>query len=201
MPSFIPIYDRTKVMPGLAQMYLAPYSASSPAALPAETVALGGTWPSTPQVWTPIGATEEGVTLAVRRNTQDQMIEEQITPVGVETTDADFRFEVSLSEDTLETMRVAYGGGTITTTAAASGQIGKKVLVISTDLTHFALGFECKNPEGFFRRILVPDIVSVADVSTSFRRAAGPRRYRVAFRSLVKPEDVTIVNKTADALP
>lgn len=201
MPAFIPTYDRTKVMAGLTAIYLAPYSATSPAVLPAESVALGGAWPSSPQVWTPIGATEEGVTMAFRRNTQDLTVEEQITPVAVETTDADLRFEVSLSEDTLEKMRIAFGGGTVTTTAAASGVIGKKVLVISTDLDHFALGFECKNPEGFFRRMLVPDIVSVADVSTPFRRAANARRYRTVFRSLVKPEDVTIVNKTADALP
>jgi hypothetical protein len=201
MPSFIPIYDRTKVMPGMAQIYLAPYSVASPAVLPADTVALGGTWPASPQPWTPIGATEDGVTMAFRRNTTDQMIEEQMTPVGVETADADLRYECSLSEDTLETMRIAFGGGTVTTTAAATGQIGKKVLVLSTDLDHFALGFEAKNPDGFFRRMLIPDIVSIADISTPFRRAAGPRRYRVAFRALVAPEAVTIVNKTANALP
>lgn len=201
MPSFVPPYDRTKVMPGMALIYLAPYVPASPAVLPADTVALGGVWPSSPQVWTPIGATEDGVTMAFRRNTQDQTIEEQITPTGVETSDADLRFEVTLSEDTLETMRVAYGGGTVTTVAAASAVIGKKTLVISTDLDHFSLGFECKNPEGFFRRILVPDVVSIADVSTMFRRAAGPRRYKVTFRTLVAPESVTIINKTANALP
>jgi hypothetical protein len=201
MPSFIPTYDRTKVMPGMAAVYLAPYSASAPAALPADTVALGGAWPSTPQVWTPIGATEDGVTLGFRRNTQDQTIEEQVTPVGVETTDADLRIECSLSEDSLETMRIAFGGGTITTVAAATGIIGKKTLVISTDLDHFALGFECKNPDGFFRRMLIPDVVSIADISTPFRRAAGPRRYRVAFRGLVALENVTVINKTANALP
>jgi hypothetical protein len=185
----------------MAAMYLAPFSSASPAVLPAESVALGGTWPSSPQVWTAIGATEDGVTLGFRRNTADQMVEEQITPVGVETTDADLRCEVSLSEDTLETLRIAFGGGTITTVAAASGQIGKKTLALATDLTHFALGFEAKNPSGFFRRVLIPNIVSIADISTPFRRAAGPRRYKAAFRCLVKLEDVTIVDKTADALP
>jgi hypothetical protein len=198
---FVPIFDRTKVMTGMAQVYLAPYDTVSPAVLPADTVALGGVWPTTPQPWTAIGATGEGVTLAFRRNTQDQMVEEQMTPVGVETTDADLRFEAELSEDTIETLRVAFGGGTITTVAAASGVIGSKTLALSTDLTHFALGFEGKNPSGFFRRILVPDIVSIADVQTAFRRAAGPRRYRVAFRCLVAPEAVTIKDKTANALP
>jgi hypothetical protein len=201
MPSFTPTYDRTKVMAGLAAMYLAPYSAATPAVLPADTVALGGGWPTTPQLWVPIGASEEGVTMAFRRNTQDIMVEEQITPVSVETTDADLRFEVSLSEDVLENLRIAFGGGTVTTVAAATGVIGKKTLVLSTDLDHLALGFECKNPEGFFRRMLVPDVVSIADISTPFRRAANARRYRAAFRALVAPENVTIINKTANALP
>jgi hypothetical protein len=201
MPSFIPTYDRTKVMPGLAAIYLAPFSAATPAVLPADTVALGGTWPSTPQLWVPIGATEEGVTMAFRRNTQDIMVEEQITPVSVETSDADLRFEVSLSEDTLEVLRIAFGGGVVTTVAASSGIIGKKTLALSTDLDHMALGFECKNPEGFFRRMLIPEIVSIADISTPFRRANNARRYRAHFRALVPPESVTIINKTANALP
>src|SRR3979409_1927712 len=140
MPSFTPIYDRTKVMPGQAQIYLAPYVAASPAVLPADTAALGGAWPSTPQVWTPIGATFDGVVMAFRRNVQNQMIEEQMTPVGVETTDAELRFEVTLAEDILGALRIAFGGGTVTTTAAVSGFIGKKTLALSTDLDHFSLG-------------------------------------------------------------
>lgn len=201
MVSYTPTYDRTKVMPGLAAIYLAPYSVASPAVLPADSVALGGAWPSSPQVWVPIGATEEGVTMAVRRNTNDITVEEQPTPVSVETTDMDIRYEVSLSEDTLTKMKIAFGGGTVTVTAAASGVIGKEELVIASDLDHLALGFECKNPYGFFRRMLIPDIVSVADVETMFRRAANARRYKAAFRCLVAPEQVIIRDKTANALP
>lgn len=201
MVSYTPTYDRTKVMPGLAALYLAPYVPGSPAVLPADTVALGGAWPSVPQVWTPIGATEEGVTMAVRRNTNDITIEEQPTPVSVETTDMDVRFEVTLSEDTLTKMKIAFGGGVVTATAAASGVIGKEELVIASDLDHLALGFECKNYAGFFRRILIPDIVSVADVETMFRRAANARRYKASFRCLVAPEQITFRDKLANALP
>lgn len=201
MPSFIPIYNPLNVITGMAAMYLAPFSSTTPAILPADTVALGGTWPTTPQPWTAIGATEDGVTLGFRRNTQDQTVEEQVTPVGVETTDADLRCEVTLSEDTMDVLRISFGGGTVTTTAAATGVIGKKILVLATDLTHFALGFEAKNTFGFFRRLLIPNIVSIADISTPFRRAAGPRRYKASFRCLVPLENVTIMEKTADALP
>src|SRR5687768_7900046 len=108
MPSFTPIYDRTKVMAGQAQVYLAPYSVASPAELPAESVALGGVWPATPQVWTPIGATDEGVMMAIARETEDITIEEQMTPVAVETTSTDVRFEAVLAEDTLATLKTAF---------------------------------------------------------------------------------------------
>lgn len=201
MTAFIPTYQRNRVMAGMAALYLAPYSEASPAVLPAETVALGGAWPSSPQPWTPIGATEQGVSMLWRRSTQSLTIEEQLTPVSVETTEIEAKFEAVLAEDTFETVRVAFGGGTVTTTAAASGVIGKKVLDLSSDLTNFALGLECKNTYGFFRRILVPKIVSIADVELINRRAASLRLYKVSFWSLVPPEDMDFVEKTANALP
>jgi hypothetical protein len=199
--SFIPIYDRTEVRVGLAQVYLAPYDLSSPAVLPADTVALGGAWPSSPQAWVPIGATEEGVKFIFQRQTENVRIEEQMTPVDTPTTEVTIRIECAFAEDKFESIRYAAGGGTITTQAAASGVIGKKTLVLASDLTHYALGLETKNKQGFFRRMLIPDVVSVADISSEYRRAATKRMYAAAFNTLVKPEDITIIEKTANALP
>jgi len=199
MPAFTPIYERKRIMSGMVQVYLAPYNETSPAALPADTVELAGTWPASPQPWTPIGATQEGVSLLFRRSTQNLTIEEQLTPVAVETTEVECMVEAVLAQDTFETMRVSFGGGAITTTAPGVGQIGKKELVISSDLEHFALGLEGKNTYGFFRRVLIPEIVSVADVEQVNRRAASLRLYKVSFRSLVKPEDMVFKEKTAAA--
>lgn len=201
MPGFTPTYDRKRVMAGMVATRLAPYSETSPAVLPADTVALGGVWPSVPQVWTPVGATQEGVSFLFRRNTNSLMIEEQLTPVAVETSDVEFKIEAVLAEDTFETMRVAYGGGSIVTQAAASGVIGKKTLTLSNDLDHFALGLEGRNTYGFFRRILVPEIVSIADVEQVNRRSASLRLYKVSFWSLSSIDQVVFIEKTADALP
>lgn len=201
MPAFTPVYDRTKVMAGMVRVQLAPRNATSPATLPAESVALGGTWPTSPQPWTPIGATEQGASFMFRRSTQSLTVEEQLTPVAVETTEIELKVEAVLAEDTLETMRTAFGGGTITTVAAATGVIGKKTLALSSDLDHFALGLEGKNPNGFWRRILVPEIVSIADVEITNRRAANLRLYKVSFWALSAIEEVTIVDMTAAALP
>lgn len=201
MTSFIPIYDRTEVRVGLAQVYLAPYDPLSPAVLPADTVALGGTWPSSPQVWTPIGATEEGVKFIFNRSTEPVRIEEQMTPVDQVTTEVTVSVDCIFAEDKFEAIRYAVGGGTITTQAAASGVIGKKTLVMNSDLSHYALGLETKNKQGFFRRMLIPDVISVADVTAEYRRAAGKRMYAASFKTLVKPEDIVWFEKTANALP
>lgn len=199
MPGFTPVYDRKRVMSGLAAALLAPYDETDLAELPADDDPLGVTWPSTPQPWTPVGATEQGVSLLFRRSTQSQMIEEQLTPVGVETTEVEFKIEMTLAQDTLETMRTAFGGGTIETTAAAAGQVAKKRLTLSSDLDHFSLGLESKNTYGLPRRILVPEIVSIADVEQVNRRAASLRLYKVSFWSLSPIEDVIFEEVTGPA--
>lgn len=200
MVSFTPTYDRKRVMAGMVAARLAPYDEVEPAELPEDTVALGGVWPTTPQPWTAVGATQEGVSFLFRRNTNSLMIEEQLTPVAVETVDVEFKVEMTLAEDTFETMRVSYGGGTITTQAAGSGVVGKKTLQLSNDLEHFSLGLEGRNTYGFWRRILIPEIVSIADVEQLNRRAQSLRLYKVSFWSLSSIEDVTFEEMTAEAL-
>jgi hypothetical protein len=201
MTSFIPVYDRTEVRVGLAQVYLAAYDLVAPAVLPADTVALGGTWPASPQPWVPIGATEEGVKFVFQRSTENIRVEEQMTPVDVATTEVTISVDCVFAEDKFEAIRFAVGGGTVTTQAAASGVIGKKTLVFASDLSHFALGLETKNKQGFYRRMLIPDVISVADVTAEYRRASGKRMYSASFKTLVKPEDILFFEKTANALP
>lgn len=195
--SFIPPYDKDNVNVGVASMFVAAYSLTVPAALPADTVALGGAWPA---AWTSLGASDSGLTFQFARKTNDIMIEEQVVAVDTETTSLTFSMDVTLAEDTLATMKLAYGGGIITDTAASSGVPGIRTLALSTDLDTFAFGFEVKNQLGFWRRYLVPKVKSVAQVKTSFVRAKDKRMYAVTFQSLCAPEDVTIREMTAAAL-
>lgn len=202
MPYAIPAYTRQKVLVGQARMFLQKLLPTSVPALPANTVALNGAWPSTgTNIWVPVGATQEGLNLRFQRSTQDITIEEQLTPVAVNTTGLDISAEIVLSEDTLETMVTAYGGGTITTTAASSGVIGSKNLVIGSDLDQYAFGFETQDSAGFFRRVMIPTVVSVGQAETMYRRAQDARRYAVSLRVLCAPEEIVVIEKTADALP
>lgn len=197
MSSFIPPYDKDNVNVGVASMFVAAYSLTSPAALPADTVALGGTWPTE---WTSLGASDSGLTFQFARKTNDIMIEEQVVPVDTETTSLNFSMDVTLAEDTLATMKLAYGGGTITDTAAGSGTPGVRTLTLSTDMDTFAFGFEVRNELGFWRRYLIPKVKSVAQVKTAFVRAKDKRMYDVSFQSLCPPEEVVIREMTAAAL-
>lgn len=193
-----PVYERKNVLVGMAAVRLYPLSNVTPAALPADTVDINGVWPAG---WVPIGATEEGVTLAFSRSTENIKVEEQQVPVDVRTTEVTFSVNCSLAEDTFETMKVAFGGGVITATPAATGVPGTRTLAVGNELDQFALGFEGRNEKGFWRRVLIPVVLSVADAEAQFRRAAAPRKWNVSFKSLVDINQCTIKEMTAAALP
>lgn len=202
MVAATPAYVRQNVLAGQARMFLQKLLPTSVPALPLDTVALNGAWPATgTNIWVPVGATQEGLNFRFQRSTQDITIEEQLTPVAVNTTGLDISAEIVLSEDTLETMVTAYGGGSVVTTAASTGQIGKKTLTIGSDLDQYAFGFETQNQNGFFRRVMIPTVVSVGQAETLYRRAQDARRYAVSLRVLCAPEEIVVISKTADALP
>lgn len=187
MPTLTPRYTRKNVIRGQAQIWTRPQDDT--AVLPSNTLALGGDWsvPATGNAaWTPTGASESGATMRFSRSTNDITIEEQLNPVDIATTGVDPRIEVTLSEDTLEVMKLAYGGGTITTVAPQTGVPGYRELTIAEDIDHLTLGLEGMNTKTQWRRILWLDVLSVADVETSYRRAETQRLYAVSFR-LVSP--------------
>lgn len=202
MAKATPTYDREKVLVGQARMFVQKLLPTSVPALPADTVAMNGAWPSTGNnIWVPVGATEEGMVLRFSRDTEDITVEEQLTPVDVQPTGVDMAVETVLSEDTLKTWMLAMGGGTITTEAASSGVPGTSKLTIGSDLDRYALGFEAENEFGMPRRVMIPAVVSVGQIEAAYRRAANARRFATAFRAICAPEEVEIVNVEAEALP
>ncbi len=190
MITILPEYHRENVLVGRAALRLAPYDPDDIPALPALDVPINGPWGSE---WTPVGATEEGVTLAFSRSTEQIRVEEAAIAVDERTTEITMSVNCSLSEDTLATMRLAFGGGALTTVAATATDPGIRRLVISSELEQFSLGMEGQNEFGLWRRVRIPIVLSVADAEAQYRRASAPRRWNVSFKSLVSPEDVEIV--------
>jgi hypothetical protein len=202
MVDFIPRYVRANVLRGQAAIWSAPFSATSPVPMPAPKLALGGDWADVTDgniLWKPAGATESGVTMRFTRETTDITIEEQVNPVDVATNTLDPRIEATLSEDTLETMVTAYGGGTIVATAKTPTVPGYSTLTVASELTHLTLGMEAVNNKGFWRRVLIPDVLSVAEVETSYRRAETQRLYAVSFRMVNPLSELVIREMTAIA--
>lgn len=197
MATMNPRYVRKNVIRGQAQVWLRAYDPITPATLPGNALALGGDWANVTTgnvAWKPIGATEGGVTMRFTRETTDITIEEQVNPLDVATNTLDPRLEATLSEDTLETMITAYGGGTITVVAPTALLVGTRELKVAQDLTHLSLGMEGVNSDGYWRRVLWQDVLSVAEVETSYRRAESQRLYACSFR-LVSAIDELIIRE------
>jgi hypothetical protein len=188
-----PVVDTTTVIVGEARLYTAPMGTAAPL----DTLATGTVWPSP---WTFVGPTEEGVSLAVGSATTDIMIEEQATPVATPLVSSNVRVIVSLSGDTLETMKLVFGGGTITTQAAATGIIGKKTFTMLDSISTIMCGFEAVGVAGFWRRVIVPKVQSVADVTTPYRRAANNRAYPAELRAICARSEIIFGEMTAVAL-
>lgn len=188
-----PAYTRANVLVGEARGWWQVYNASSPPALPTRSTSFV-TWPSP---WTPIGATVSGLDFNFQRQTQDIKIEEQRTKVAQFTTSAAFSFDVELSEDTFQTMQLAYGGGTITTVAPGTGTVGYQSLTPAPEMTYFSFGFDTQNEFGYPRYVLIPVVQVTANVKTQYNRASKQRTYNVTVESLVEIDQCTFINVTA----
>ena len=187
----------TNVLVGYTNMYIGPVGTGAPA----DTVAFNTAWDTSIPAWYFPGFTEKGLTINFDRKEKRHMVEEISIPAQITTDSSAFKVQFGLAESTLENMRYAFGAGTITTTAASSGQIGKKTLVLSDDLEVFALGFEAKNPQGFFRRVIIPRVVSVGKLKTEFDRSKNMQIWNVEFEAICPLDTIQIYEKTANALP
>lgn len=193
-----PAYLRTNVLTGLASGYYQVYNPSVPPVLPARSTTVNTTW-SAP--WTPVGATAGGLDFNFQRNLTPIMIEEQSVAIAQVTKSSMFSFTVELSEDTFKTMALSYGGGTITTVAAASGTVGYQTLTPSAEVVQYSFGFEALNEFGFPKRVLVPIVIVNSQVKTQYNRSSKQRTYAITLESLIPIEQCTFENVTAVALP
>lgn len=186
-PGPSPRYNPKNVVRGPAALWF--QAQSDAVTLPGNGLALGGDWTDVTlgnALWTPIGATQAGISLNWSRKTTDITIEEQPNAVDVATDTLDPTIDTVLSEDTLETMALAYGGGTITTTAPTLTAPGVREIRFSEELQHITLGFEGINSKSYWRRGLWQDVLSVATIKTDYTRSKTQRLYAVSFR-LVSP--------------
>lgn len=203
MPSLTyapPAYGTTDVLFGTGILFTAPNpSPGVGATLPSDAnLGVGSAW--TGLGWSYVGATEAGVTQTYNPTTQNINIEEQPTPVGVAVNTADLQFTANLSEETLNTVNLAYGNsGSIATTPAGAGQPGKSVLTLSTTFATLSAALIAKNSFGFATVLSIPVMVSAGQVQTAFRRAAQQRLYPVTLSAICPFTSIQFIQLTAVA--
>lgn len=187
-----PPRDTGNVLVGVANLWIAPVGTTDPE----DTLAFDEEWDSP---WYHPGYSDKGVTLMFDRKEKRHQVEEISNPVVITTETSSLKIQVGFAESTLENLMYAIGGGTITTTAAGASQIGKKTLVLSEELQVIRLGFEGKNPQGFFRRVIIPRVVSTGKMKTEFDRSKNKQVFNAEFESICSIEDILIFDKTANA--
>src|ERR1017187_1209972 len=188
-----PAYTTTNVLYGVGILFTAPPGT----AVPGDAyLGYGTSW--TGLGWSYIGGTLDGVTLTFAPTTQNILIEEQPTPVGVAVPTADLTVTCNLSEETLNNVSLAWGNsGTQAVTAPGASQPGKTVLTLSTVFPSLSLALIVKNQSGYARVLDVPLVVSAGQVQTAYRRAAQQRVYPLTLSAICPFTSITWSDLTA----
>lgn len=184
----------SNVIVGVASLYIAPAGT----AIPAVPATAGATaWPTPSSPWVASGFTESGVTLNVDTKTGEIRVEEQSTPVLIVPDSKDVTIDITFAEDTIANMQNAYGGGTITTTAASASTPGLSTLTLADALTAVAVVFYGVNSFGFQRQVYIPSMVAAGKVKTEYLRMKSPRTYPTTFTATCAPSAIVINDITA----
>lgn len=187
------LYDANNVVVGNAVLWYTPWLVSTKTQV-ADTVALFNTSTWEAAGWIGAGGTDEGFKIAAEANTQDVMIEEQSTPVTTTVESRTIGIEMALAEDTLETMKLAWNGGTINTVA---GPPAKRTMALQDAINFWTVVLEMRNSLGFARRIYIPRGTFTGSGDTEFRRAADKRLYPLRFNSNCNISQILITEMSA----
>lgn len=175
------------VLVGIGYVYLAPK----------DTVNVADTVEEPASPWVYIGYTEDGVDFDATRKEVMHRVDEESNPLFVTITDAETKFVASLAESTLANWKTAFGGGTITVTAATTGVPGTRKFNFSDEVTELALILQGKSPEGFWRRVFVPRIISVGKIKQEYNRSKKKQLLAVELQAVCPVRDIVAADKTA----
>lgn len=136
--------------------------------------ALGATEPAdaviAPAVaWTDLGATQDGVSLTVEQEYTELEADQILDVAGSRLVKRTFTIETNLAEHTLENLKIALNGGTITSTAGKAVYEPTK-MVTSAEPTYTALLIDGVAPGGNPRRIVVRKALSTAGVEFAYHK-------------------------------
>jgi hypothetical protein len=182
-----------EVLIGTGTLYVAPEGTVFPAD-PEE--APSGTWRD-------VGYSEEGWSFNVERDVEDVEVAEEIDPIDVLATSREIHLVGEAAQSSLENLRVALGGGTITPDAGPPAT--STYTPTGTDtLTRFALLFRGKAPtvglQANVRDIQMPHVIPVGAVELAAKKAPDKSLVGMDFRVIkVTGDDIFTIIDTVES--
>lgn len=178
--------DSNEVLIGTGTLYTAPVGTAFPAD---PSVAPSGTWID-------VGFSEEGWSFNVERDIEDVEVAEEIDPLDILVTKRDIHVVGACAQASLENLKIALGGGTITTLTTPNR---KKFVPLGTaNLDRTALLFRGKAPTvagvAKVRDVQMPNAVSVGAIEIAAKKAPEKSLIAMDFR-LVKVTGTDIFTK------
>lgn len=160
----MPELDRDGFVIGAANLYTAPAGEALPATLDDDPA---GNWES-------VGYTDEATRLQEDKTLAAKSVQQSQSTVKRKVVGREVTVTATLSEVTLENLKLAAAGaGTITETAAGAGTPGHKALSVSAseDTDEIALLFDTVGPGGYPRRVWIPACVVTSSTSVEHDRS------------------------------
>lgn len=133
--------------------------------------------PASP-VWTDLGGTTDGVTITIAPEYTELVVDQVIDRVGSRLTSRSITISTNLAEATLENLKIALSGGTIT--AAAGKKTFDLAIANNGEPAYQALLIDGIAPDGKKRRIIVRKALSTDSVEFAYSKD-GQTVYSVTF--------------------
>ena len=191
-----PVKDITNVLVGRSNFYIANSINSID---PTEETEFDEAWSSHATTgWYHPGASDSGLDFSVDKKEKRHYVDDFSGPAVITVEETTLKVGFVFAEATLRNLMYASGGGTITNRAATSSLIGLETLKLSEDLQVVKIGFEGKNPQGFWRRVIIPRVVSIGKIKAQLDRSKNKQVYAAEFESICPIEQIFIGDKKAN---
>lgn len=160
-------FDPNNLILGPGALYVADFGATEPADTAFATAPDSGTW-------TDVGGTQDGVNFQQNLEFTQLEVDQTIDAPESRCTKREFKLVTNLAEVTLENIKIASNGGTIT--SAGTGATAHTKYEPDTDVTsgsrpnYIAMIFDGPGPSGGRRRFVGRKMLQVGEVESSYHK-------------------------------